>query len=114
PSRRESLSRVLVFLSRCYIDHRDLHSFPTRRSSDLKGLRSWHSEFSMTFVSHLRLTIRSTIFQSVSASLPFQTLQTTQWICCVPPISRCIGPSVTVGITITFSLRRYRPRCRSE
>src|SRR5438874_8063511 len=28
-----------TFSSQCYRDHRDLHSFPTRRSSDLKKLR---------------------------------------------------------------------------
>src|SRR5438067_9437098 len=28
----------LFFFLKCYGDHRDLHSFPTRRSSDLKSL----------------------------------------------------------------------------
>src|SRR5437879_11651431 len=30
-----SYERILLFLLRCHGDHRDLHSFPTRRSSDL-------------------------------------------------------------------------------
>src|SRR5438270_4121973 len=29
--------RNLLFFFYCYVDHRDLHSFPTRRSSDLPG-----------------------------------------------------------------------------
>src|SRR5437870_7953761 len=29
---------VIFFFFYCYGDHRDLHSFPTRRSSDLAGL----------------------------------------------------------------------------
>src|SRR5690606_41575331 len=28
-----------TFFFPCYVDHRDLHSFPTRRSSDLRRLR---------------------------------------------------------------------------
>src|SRR5438132_5737300 len=34
-----SISRLLLFFSSCSRDHRDLHSFPTRRSSDLTGER---------------------------------------------------------------------------
>src|SRR5690349_22037852 len=30
-----TINRSLTFLFKCYGDHRDLHSFPTRRSSDL-------------------------------------------------------------------------------
>src|SRR5687767_1920718 len=31
------ISSALAFFFYCYCDHRDLHSFPTRRSSDLRG-----------------------------------------------------------------------------
>src|SRR5438105_7730306 len=31
------LCSSLLFFYSCYVDHRDLHSFPTRRSSDLQG-----------------------------------------------------------------------------
>src|SRR5207253_9411200 len=30
-----------TFLSSCYADHRRLHSFPTRRSSDLRRMSGW-------------------------------------------------------------------------
>src|SRR5438876_8263070 len=40
PSRVVVLVLVLVFFFKCYGDHRDLHSFPTRRSSDLELNRS--------------------------------------------------------------------------
>src|SRR5207247_10602166 len=38
-SRVDLGCRFCLFLSPCYlyVDHRDLHSFPTRRSSDLPG-----------------------------------------------------------------------------
>src|SRR5438105_11556034 len=32
----------LVFFLYCYVDHRDLHSFPTRRSSDLGRIRGMY------------------------------------------------------------------------
>src|SRR5438034_5431525 len=32
-----SLRRLIFFSFNCFGDHRDLHSFPTRRSSDLQG-----------------------------------------------------------------------------
>src|SRR5207245_1914574 len=35
PLSRCSLLRLLCFSFHCYVVHRDLHSFPTRRSSDL-------------------------------------------------------------------------------
>src|SRR5690242_21299056 len=38
---RPSLCLHIIFFFYCYGDHRDLHSFPTRRSSDL--LRTLHS-----------------------------------------------------------------------
>src|SRR5947208_8876209 len=31
------ISWLSLFFFYCYADHRDLHSFPTRRSSDLRG-----------------------------------------------------------------------------
>src|SRR5687768_17843961 len=33
--------RLLLFFFYCYGDHRDLHSFPTRRSSDLRSSSSF-------------------------------------------------------------------------
>src|SRR5206468_10731290 len=37
------LSSILLFFFcvDCYVDHPDLHSFPTRRSSDLGCLKQW-------------------------------------------------------------------------
>src|SRR5947209_12497081 len=31
---------LTIFFFYCYVDHRDLHSFPTRRSSDLSGCQA--------------------------------------------------------------------------
>src|SRR5439155_26784467 len=44
------LASSLLFLFQSYADHRDLHSFPTRRSSDLDlSLRSSRSSYFATF-----------------------------------------------------------------
>src|SRR5690606_41162128 len=42
-SRRPDTPLCLSFFLSCYGDHRDLHSFPTRRSSDLSALAAGRS-----------------------------------------------------------------------
>src|SRR5688572_32604330 len=37
------IAACIFFIFSCYVDHRDLHSFPTRRSSDLsRRVRRFH------------------------------------------------------------------------
>src|SRR5699024_12869632 len=45
------------FFFECYGHHRDLHSFPTRRSSDLVTARQCIERFPLLFRSHLRLLL---------------------------------------------------------
>src|SRR5687768_1522836 len=64
---------LFVFFFQCYGDHRDLHSFPTRRSSDLDALPTGGVR-SRSMLSHWLLTLptgsRSSTQTCLSPSLP--------------------------------------------
>src|SRR5687768_18258603 len=64
---------LFVFFFQCYGDHRDLHSFPTRRSSDLDALPTGGVR-SRSMLSHWLLTLptgsRSSTQTCLGPSLP--------------------------------------------
>src|SRR5689334_23846518 len=60
----------LLFFFKCYGDHRDLHSFPTRRSSDLRRTRQARARSSIGR-SSFHSSLESTVIVRTGAATSF-------------------------------------------
>src|SRR5438445_13423802 len=79
---------TLTFVFPCYADHRHLHSFPTRRSSDLDGPRERFSPDRTAYVA-LGLLVVQVLLGAVTVKLSLprseehtSELQSRQYLVC--------------------------------